>query len=219
MIKKGAFHRWLGKDEKEPITDEDIQKGLDSTDPHVQKMAQFAKNMRKQIKECSLKDIMTFLKEADLYEEFRNPKIPKSDQIAGDLDVAHDVQDLLDFARRNLPVKMVPLKILVDHAPPFTLPGNSDEPDNSEEFKQRTSGLTLRDFLDGKKYPPILVVKQDSGEYYVYDGRHRVVSFIRLLQLANKNPLKYGIKGYIMDERLLKRIPSIAQKNDREIGN
>ena len=45
-IKKGAFHAWLGKDPDEPITDADIQKGLNSDDPHARKMAQFAKNAR-----------------------------------------------------------------------------------------------------------------------------------------------------------------------------
>ena len=46
-IKKGAFHRWLGKKPGEPITDADIEKGLRSQDPHVRRMAQFAKNSRK----------------------------------------------------------------------------------------------------------------------------------------------------------------------------
>jgi hypothetical protein len=45
-LKKGAFHQWLGKKENEPITDADIEKGLNSGDPHVVKMAQFAKNAR-----------------------------------------------------------------------------------------------------------------------------------------------------------------------------
>lgn len=45
-IKKGAFHRWLGKSEDAPITAADIQKGLNSRDPHARKMAQFAKNMQ-----------------------------------------------------------------------------------------------------------------------------------------------------------------------------
>ena len=45
-IKKGSFHEWLGKDKDEPITDEDIAKGLASDDPHVRKMAQFAKNAK-----------------------------------------------------------------------------------------------------------------------------------------------------------------------------
>lgn len=218
MIKKGAFHKWLGKDESDPITEEDIQTGLSSTDPHVQKMALFAKNMKNGLKECALKEIVTLLKETDLYEEFRNPKIPKSDQIAGDIQVAHDVQDLLDYARHNLPVVTVPLKTLIENKPPFKLPGDSDEPDNSEEFRRRVSGLSLRDYIDGKKYPPILVIKKENGEFLVYDGRHRVVSFVRLLQMANKNPLIYGIKGFIMDERLLDKIPSIATKNDREIA-
>lgn len=46
-IKKGAFHRWLGKSESATITDADIAKGLASGDAHVRKMANFAKNMRK----------------------------------------------------------------------------------------------------------------------------------------------------------------------------
>jgi ABC-type Zn2+ transport system substrate-binding protein/surface adhesin len=45
-INKGAFHRWLGKKEGEPITAADIAKGLASDDPHVKKMAQFAKNAK-----------------------------------------------------------------------------------------------------------------------------------------------------------------------------
>lgn len=63
MIKKGAFHRWLGKHEDEQITDEDIQTGMSSTDPHVQKMAQFAKNMKKGLKECALREIVALLRE------------------------------------------------------------------------------------------------------------------------------------------------------------
>lgn len=46
-VDKGAFHRWLGKSEDKSITDADIQKGLASDDPHVRKMANFAKNARK----------------------------------------------------------------------------------------------------------------------------------------------------------------------------
>lgn len=46
-IKKGAFHKWLGKAQGESITDADIEKGLKSNDAHVKKMAQFAKNARK----------------------------------------------------------------------------------------------------------------------------------------------------------------------------
>ena len=45
-IDKGAFHRYLGKPEDAPITDDDIEKGLLSDDEHVHKMAQFAKNMK-----------------------------------------------------------------------------------------------------------------------------------------------------------------------------
>lgn len=45
-IKKGAFHKWLGKSEDADITQEDIDKGLNSKNKHVRKMAQFAKNMQ-----------------------------------------------------------------------------------------------------------------------------------------------------------------------------
>jgi len=45
-LKKGAFHRWLGKSEDEPITNADIQKGL-AAGGHAAKMANFAKNARK----------------------------------------------------------------------------------------------------------------------------------------------------------------------------
>lgn len=43
-VKAGAFHKWLGKKPGEKITAADIEKGLKSNDPHVKKMAQFAKN-------------------------------------------------------------------------------------------------------------------------------------------------------------------------------
>jgi hypothetical protein len=46
-LKKGSFHEWLGKKPDEPITDADIEKGLNSDDPHVRKQAQFAKNAKK----------------------------------------------------------------------------------------------------------------------------------------------------------------------------
>lgn len=45
-VKKGAFHKWLGKAESEPITQADIAKGKASSDPHVKKMANFADNAR-----------------------------------------------------------------------------------------------------------------------------------------------------------------------------
>lgn len=48
-IKKGAFHKWLGKSPDSPITNADIEKGLKSKDAHVRKMAQFAKNMREAV--------------------------------------------------------------------------------------------------------------------------------------------------------------------------
>jgi hypothetical protein len=48
-IKKGAFHKWLGKSEDDKITQADIDKGLRSNDAHVRKMAQFAKNMEESV--------------------------------------------------------------------------------------------------------------------------------------------------------------------------
>jgi hypothetical protein len=41
-IRKGAFHRWLGKKESEPITSADIEKGL-AAGGHAARMAAFAK--------------------------------------------------------------------------------------------------------------------------------------------------------------------------------
>ncbi len=46
-IKKGLFHKWLGKPEDEPITDADIKKGL-KAGGHAAKMANFARNMNPQ---------------------------------------------------------------------------------------------------------------------------------------------------------------------------
>lgn len=43
-IKKGAFHRWLGKPQSEPITASDIAKGR-AAGGHPAKMANFAKNI------------------------------------------------------------------------------------------------------------------------------------------------------------------------------
>jgi hypothetical protein len=45
-IKHGAFHKWLGKSEGEPITGADIEKGL-KAGGHAAKMAAFAKAARK----------------------------------------------------------------------------------------------------------------------------------------------------------------------------
>jgi len=42
-IEKGAFHHWLGKSEDEPITHDDIEKGL-KAGGHAAKMANFARN-------------------------------------------------------------------------------------------------------------------------------------------------------------------------------
>jgi hypothetical protein len=45
-IQHGAFHRWLGKKEGEPITGADIEKGL-KAGGHAAKMAAFAKAAKK----------------------------------------------------------------------------------------------------------------------------------------------------------------------------
>lgn len=44
-IKKGAFHKWLGKPEGAPITAADIAKG-EAAGGHAAKMAEFAKNAK-----------------------------------------------------------------------------------------------------------------------------------------------------------------------------
>lgn len=43
-LRKGAFHKWLGKSPDEPITEADVEKGKASNNPHVVKMATFAGN-------------------------------------------------------------------------------------------------------------------------------------------------------------------------------
>jgi hypothetical protein len=46
-VRKGNFHKWLGKKTDSPITAADIAKGKASSDPHVVKMATFAANAKK----------------------------------------------------------------------------------------------------------------------------------------------------------------------------
>ena len=46
-VRKGNFHKWLGKKPDTPITAADIAKGKTSGDPHVVKMAIFAANSKK----------------------------------------------------------------------------------------------------------------------------------------------------------------------------
>lgn len=46
-VRKGAFHKWLGKKPDSPITAADIANGEASNDPHVVKMATFAANSKK----------------------------------------------------------------------------------------------------------------------------------------------------------------------------
>jgi hypothetical protein len=45
-IRKGNFHKWLGKKPDSPITAADIAKGKASGEPHVVKMATFAANAK-----------------------------------------------------------------------------------------------------------------------------------------------------------------------------
>lgn len=44
-IKKGAFHRWLGKASSAPISSSDVQRGL-KAGGHAAKMANFARNAK-----------------------------------------------------------------------------------------------------------------------------------------------------------------------------
>jgi hypothetical protein len=46
-VRKGKFHKWLGKKPDSPITAADIAKGKASDDPHVVKMANFAASAKK----------------------------------------------------------------------------------------------------------------------------------------------------------------------------
>lgn len=46
-VRKGAFHKWLGKKPDSPSTAADIAKGKASSDPHVVKMATFAASSKK----------------------------------------------------------------------------------------------------------------------------------------------------------------------------
>ena len=63
-IKKGAFHKWLGKSPNEKITASDISKGLASDSEHVRKMAQFAKNMQ-HIQEDTMTGLTNLIKLAN----------------------------------------------------------------------------------------------------------------------------------------------------------
>lgn len=45
-VKKGAFHRDIGKPEGEKITSADIQKGLNSSDPKTRRRAASAKGFK-----------------------------------------------------------------------------------------------------------------------------------------------------------------------------
>lgn len=45
-VRSGAFHKWLGKSEHEPITAEDIKLGLASKDGNIRRMAKAAQEKR-----------------------------------------------------------------------------------------------------------------------------------------------------------------------------
>jgi uncharacterized protein (DUF983 family) len=68
-IKKGAFHKWLGKPEDEKITQADIERGLKSDDPHVRKMAQYVVNVEESLNEVAPPDEEKFVK--DSKEDFK----------------------------------------------------------------------------------------------------------------------------------------------------
>jgi hypothetical protein len=68
-IKKGAFHKWLGKPEDEKITQADIERGLKSNDPHVRKMAQYVANVEESLNEVAPPDEEKFVK--DSKEDFK----------------------------------------------------------------------------------------------------------------------------------------------------
>lgn len=70
-IKKGAFHKWLGKAEDEKITQVDVDRGLASDDEHVRKMAQFAKNMEETV------EVTPANEELVEAEEVHNSDFPK----------------------------------------------------------------------------------------------------------------------------------------------
>jgi hypothetical protein len=59
-IEKGAFHKWLGKSEDEPITHADIEKGL-KAGGHAAKMANFARNMAESVSGATRMDIQKTL--------------------------------------------------------------------------------------------------------------------------------------------------------------
>lgn len=45
-VKKGAFHKAIGKPQGEKLTDSDIQKGLNSSNPQTRRRAASAKGFR-----------------------------------------------------------------------------------------------------------------------------------------------------------------------------
>lgn len=146
---------------------------------------------------------------------FNFNKSPKTDQMYGDLEVMHHVDDIFDYVQqKHYPIQQIKLSLILNAD--STLPGDSDEPDNSPEFRARVKGLTLRDFQQGT-YPPILVEK-NKNKYSVIDGRHRVLQLVYHLKTAQKNPMLHTIRGYVIDrETIEKNILSVADKYNRDI--
>ena len=109
-----------------------------------------------------------------------------------------DVDRVWSIVVRNFRVQKIPLEWLVDST--GHLSGDSNEPDETEEFFDQVRGLDLRAYRRGK-YPPILVLKEhnDDGEYSVADGRHRTVNLLYLLRNAGIPYQSQTINGYVVD--------------------
>jgi len=81
-IKKGAFHRWLGKSENQSITTADIKKGL-AAGGHAARMANFAKNAKHHFEEVDLEEAVSrkhFQMVADTLKEI--PDMKKRQEMA-----------------------------------------------------------------------------------------------------------------------------------------
>ena len=108
-----------------------------------------------------------------------------------------NIDVMMDYAVKNLKLQQIPLELLLENG---QLPGSSDEPDDSPDFFARVKGLGLPQYESGQ-YPPVLIVheKQSDGEYWVADGRHRIVNYLDLLKKNSQSYKGKTIKGYIID--------------------
>ncbi len=156
---------------------------------------------------------MKVLEVLKLNEMFRRTLPSDNVQIYGNMETAWHVQDIIK-ATRNIPPQKIPLTSVLGKGPDYKLDGTSDEEDHTPEFRNRTRGLSLRDFINGD-YEPVIIEKNDKGGFDVVDGRHRVLNFLSLLLRTGKRPENYSIIAKIMDKDAIKnKIATIAQKND-----